>query len=93
MGKLLRVLSRISSESRSPGFLALKLIPHIRGLIFGEASKRLLLKIIIKKNAGKSMRLITKYQFLCLSLEMIKTTFGFTSREWKDPRMDFVKGR
>ena len=49
MGKLLRVLSRISSESRSPGFLALKLIPHIRGLIFGEASKRLLLKIIIKK--------------------------------------------
>lgn len=73
--------------------LALKLIPHIRGLIFGEASKRLLLKIIIKKNAGKSMRLITKYQFLCLSLEMIKTTFGFTLREWKDPRMDFVKGR
>lgn len=38
------------------------------------------------------MRLITKYQFLCLSLEMIKTTFGFTLREWKDPRMDFVKG-
>lgn len=49
--------------------------------------------MIIKKNAGKSMRLITKYQFLCLSLEMIKTTFGFTLREWKDPRMDFVKGR
>ena len=93
MGKLLRVLSRLSSESGSRGFLALKLIRHIRGLIFGEASKRLLLKIIIKKNAGKSMRLITKYQFLCLSLEMIKTTFGFTLREWKDPRMDFVKGR
>ena len=49
MGKLLRVLSRLSSESGSRGFLALKLIRHIRGLIFGEASKRLLLKIIIKK--------------------------------------------
>lgn len=93
MGKLPRVLSRISSESRSPRFLALKLISHIRGLIFGEASRRLLFKMIIKKNAGKSMRLITKYQFLSLSLEMIKTTFGFTLREWKDPRVDFVKGR